>query len=185
MQTITVFNHVSLDGYFCDSDSDMSWAHQQDAELAEFTNENATGGSTLMFGRVTYQMMAGFWPTPAARQMMPIVAERMNRAPKIVFSRTLSGATWNNTRLINNDVAGATRALKGEEGEGITVMGSGSIVSQLAEAGLIDNLGLMVNPIVLGKGRTLFESVTKRIHFKQTNSRVFKNGLIFLSYEPA
>ena len=90
MATLSVFNQVSLDGYFVDGSGDMSWAHKRDdAEWDAYTAENASGGGVLVFGRVTYQMMAGFWPTPAARAMNALVAERMNNLPKVVFSRTL------------------------------------------------------------------------------------------------
>ena len=89
MQKLTVFNHVTLDGYFVDSNGDMSWAHKDDAEWNAFVAENASGGGTLVLGRITYDLMVGFWPTPFALENMPVVAERMNNLPKVVFSRTL------------------------------------------------------------------------------------------------
>jgi len=85
VQKLIVFNHVSLDGYFVDANGDMSWAHKQDAEWNAFVEENASGGGTLVFGRITYDLMASFWPTPMAMQMMPVVAERMNNLPKVVL----------------------------------------------------------------------------------------------------
>ncbi len=105
MRRLIVFNNISLDGYFVDRNGDMSWAHQQDAEWSAFAAENAEGGGTLVFGRITYEMMAGFWPTPAASQAFPVVAERMNNLPKVVFSRTLERASWNNTKLVKGDLA--------------------------------------------------------------------------------
>jgi len=84
-----VFNSVTLDGYFTDKNSDMSWAHKNDPEWNAFVADNAKGGGTLLFGRITYELMASFWPTPAAMQMMPDVAKGMNSLPKVVFSRTL------------------------------------------------------------------------------------------------
>ena len=89
-----MFNNVSLDGYFTDADGDMSFAkpEREDAEHADFTRNSARGGSVLVFGRVTYEMMAGFWPTDMAKQMMPEVAKTMNESPKLVFSRTLGSA---------------------------------------------------------------------------------------------
>ena len=87
MPRLNMFNNVSLDGYFTDSNNDMSWAHAgaDDPEVRDFTAGNAKGAGALVFGRVTYQMMAGFWPTPMAAQMMPEVAAGMNRAQKYVF----------------------------------------------------------------------------------------------------
>jgi dihydrofolate reductase len=94
MRQLIVFNHVSLDGYFVDRNGDMSWAKadHQDPEWDAFVAGNASGGGALVFGRVTYQMMASFWPTPLAMEMMPVVARAMNSMPKIVCSRTLDTA---------------------------------------------------------------------------------------------
>ena len=99
MRKLVVFNHVSLDGYFVDANGDMSWAKadHQDAEWNAFVAENASGGGVLVFGRITYELMIQYWPTPLAAQHNPAVAERMNNLPKVVFSRTLDTASWNNT----------------------------------------------------------------------------------------
>jgi dihydrofolate reductase len=184
MRKLIVFNQVSLDGYFVDAGGDMSWAHKDDPEWNAFASENASGGGELVFGRITYEMMASFWPTPQAMQMMPAVAEGMNKSPKIVFSRTLDEAPWNNTRLIKGDIAARMRKLKEEAGPGMAILGSGSIVSQLAQAGLIDEYQFVTNPIVLGGGRTMFEGVKEKLHLKLIDSRTFKNGNVLLRYEP-
>src|SRR3990172_758991 len=98
MPQLVVFNHITLDGYFSDISGGMSWAHKEDAEWNAFVADNAKGGGVLVFGRITYQLMASSWPTPQALQSFPVVAERMNNLPKVVFSRTLDHASWNNTR---------------------------------------------------------------------------------------
>lgn len=103
-----------------------------------------------MFGRVTYEMMASWWPTPQAIKSMPDVAAGMNSMPKVVFSRTLDKVTWKNTKLAKSDPAIEVRKMKKEPGPGMAILGSGSIVSQLAEEGLIDEFQIVVNPIVLG-----------------------------------
>ena len=185
MSKLIVFNSVSVDGYFTDAKGDMSWAHQNDPEWTEFTNQNASGDGILLFGRVTYEMMASFWPTPQASQLMPSVADRMNSAQKVVFSRTLNKVSWNNTRLFKADLVGEVRKLKDDSSQGIVILGSGTIVSQLAQANLIDEYQFAVNPIVLGAGRTLFEGMTNQLRFKRTQSRSFKNGTVFVVYEPA
>lgn len=182
MRTLQVFNHVSLDGYFVDAKGDMSWAHGEDPEFQAFTQENASGQAAMLFGRVTYEMMAGFWPTPAAAQMMPEVAASMNAAPKYVFSRTLATADWSNTTLLKGDILTETRRLKAEAGPDLLIMGSGTIVSQLTEAGLIDAYQIVVNPLVLGSGRTMFEGVTHRSSLALQKSRAFKNGKVVLWY---
>jgi dihydrofolate reductase len=184
MRKLNVFNHITLDGYFVDSQGEMRWAHRQDPEWNEFVANNAKGESPLLFGRVTYQLMASYWPTPMALQAMPEVAERMNALPKIVFSRTLDEAAWNNTRLIKGDLVAETRKLKEEPGEDIVILGSGSIVSQLAQEGLIDEFQLVLNPLVIGKGRTLFETVSGKRPLKLTGTRTFANGNVVLNYQP-
>ena len=187
MPKLIVFNHVSLDGYFVDLTGSMSWAKAgtKDAEWNAFVAENAKGDSPLLFGRVTYELMASFWPTPMADQHDPVVAERMNKLPKVVFSRTLDKASWNNTKLVKGDMVAEIRKMKKEPGEGMAILGSGSIVSQLAQEGLIDAYQVVVNPIVLGKGRTMFEGIKDRQNLKLTKTRTFGNGNVFLSYEPA
>jgi dihydrofolate reductase len=184
MRRVTVFNAVTLDGYFTDAKGDMSWAHKDDPEWNAFAAENAQGEGELLFGRVTYDLMAGYWPTPRAIETAPVLAQRMNSLKKVVFSRTLDRAPWNNTRLVKGDPATEVRRMKQEPGNDMVILGSGSIVAQLAQAGLIDEYQLALNPIVLGKGRTLFDGVSQRLPLKLTKSRVFGNGNVFLCYQP-
>ena len=186
MQKLIVFNHITLDGYFVDAKGSMQWAKaHQDAEWNEFVAGNAKGNGALLFGRVTYDLMMSYWPTPMAAQHMPTVAERMNKLKKFVFSRSMDKSSWNNTTLVKGDLASEIRKLKNEPGEGLTILGSGTIVSQLAEQGLIDEFHIVVNPIVLGKGRTMFDGVTKTLNLKLGKSRTFGNGNVVLVYEPA
>ena len=185
MRKLTVFNHVSLDGYFQDAKSDMSWAHSADPEWNAFVEANAKGGGVLVFGRVTYELMTRYWPTEMAKQNDPIVAERMNAMPKVVFSRKLTEATWNNTRLIADDPVAAVRRLKQEDGDDMAMFGSGTIIAQLAPAGLIDTYQIVVNPLILGSGRTMFEGVAEPVRLEQTGMRAFKNGNVVLWYAPA
>ena len=157
MRKLLVFNSVSADGYFTDKNSDMSWAHKNDPEWDEFVAENSQSGGELLFGRVTYEMMASHWPTKEAHDTMPVVADAMNNLKKIVFSKTMKEASWKNTTLLKGDPVTEMRRLKGEAGEDMVIMGSGTIVSQLAQDGLIDEYQFIVIPVALGKGRTLFE----------------------------
>ncbi|HTJ84191.1 MAG TPA: dihydrofolate reductase family protein [Polyangiaceae bacterium] len=184
MRKLRVFNQLSLDGYFVDAHGDMSWAHRDDAEWAEFAAKNAGSGGELVFGRVTYELMAGFWPTAQAREMNADVADGMNRLPKIVFSRTLREATWTNTRLVQTDLQTEMRKLKAGKGPDLVIMGSGTLVSQLTEEGLIDEYQLATIPIILGSGRTLFEGVKRRIDLRLSKSRTFENGNVLSWYVP-
>jgi len=184
MRRVIVFNHVTLDGYFTDVNGDMSWAHraQQDAEWSGFVAENAKGESVLLFGRITYELMASYWPTPAALKSEPALAERMNSLPKVVFSRTLDRASWKNTKLVKGDMLAEMRKMKKEPGPDMVIMGSGRIVSQLAPEGLIDEYQIVVVPIVLGKGRTMFDGVKEKVTLKPTRTRAFGNGNVLLCY---
>jgi dihydrofolate reductase len=188
MRTLTVFNNISLDGFFVDAKGDMSWAHERsagDSEFDQFVAGNAQGGEgTLLFGRKTYEMMAAFWTTASAKREMPEIAQGMNRLEKVVFSRTLKEATWNNTKLLRGDLTKEVRALKAREGGGITILGSGTIVAQLAKEGLIDQYTFIVIPVVLGRGRTMFEGLETKIVLERIKERAFKNGNIVATYEP-
>jgi dihydrofolate reductase len=184
MPKLVAYNAMSLDGYFTDANGDMSWAHKQDPEWQAFVSENASGGGQLLFGRVTYDLMASFWPTPLAAQSNPIVVERMNGLRKFVFSRRLDKVSWNNTTLLKGDITTEVRKLKQQPGPDIVIMGSGSVVAQLADAGLIDEYQIVLNPIVVGNGRTLFEGVKRKLPMKLAKSRPFGNGNVVLFYEP-
>ncbi len=182
MQKLIVFNQVTLDGYFTGPNGDLSWAHKQDPEWDEFVAGNAKGGGTLLFGRVTYEMMVAFWPTPAATKAFPTVADGMNKSQKVVFSRTLDQVSWKNTRLVKDGLPAEVRRMKSESGNGMTILGSGKIVAQLASEGLIDEYQLVINPIALGKGRTMFEGVKAPVNMKRISTREFKNGNVLAVY---
>ena len=184
MRTISVFQQVSVDGFFTTNDGDSSWTHGGgDEEFNKFTEENARGGGALMFGRKTFEMMASFWPTPEAAKQFPVVARQMNELPKYVFSKSLDRVTWSNSTILKQDPATAVRALKRENGPPITIMGSGTIVSALARAGLVDEYQFVVIPLVLGGGRSMFEGNDRRANITLVTSRAFKNGKVFLSYK--
>jgi dihydrofolate reductase len=192
MRKLIVFNHVSLDGYFVDANDSMSWAktRKDDAEWNAFVEENASGDGPLLLGRKTYELMIRYWPTSIAAQHDTAVADRMNKMPKVVFSKTLDQASWSNTKLVSSDMATEVRKMKEESGDGMTILGSGTLVSQLADEGLIDEYHIVVNPVVLGKGRTMFEGVRVKdtqetLALKPTKSRTFSNGCVSLVYEPA
>jgi dihydrofolate reductase len=184
LRKLSVFNLVTLDGYFAGEGGDISW-HMVDGEFQEFANAASNSGDTLLFGRVTYELMAGFWPTPEAIRTDPVVAAGMNKAEKIVFSRTLQKADWNNTRLVKTDMLAEVRKLKQQPGKDLTVLGSGTIVSQLAQEGLIDEYQILLNPVAIGKGRTMFEGIRDKIVLKLVKTRTFGNGNVLLTYEPA
>jgi dihydrofolate reductase len=191
MRKISMFNQVSIDGFFKTPDGDVSWTHEQarDAEFDDWVAGNASGGGALLFGRVTYEMMASFWPTPMAAQQMPVVAQHMNEMPKIVFSRTLASTSWQNTHLFKGDLVSEVKKLKSDSrkelggDKPITIMGSGTIVGELARAGLIDEYQLVMIPVILGSGVPLL-GPGKKQKLRLVRSRTFKNGRAYLVYEP-
>jgi dihydrofolate reductase len=184
MRKLIVFNSVSLDGYIADTRGDMSWAHQggEDKEWNRFMSENASSGGLLLFGRTTYDMMRAYWPTEQAFQNLPVVAERMNNLPKVVFSTTLQEASWKNTTLVKDNIAGAVRKMKNEPGPDMVILGSASIVAQLAKEGLVDEFQIAMVPVALGSGKTMFAGTSQNL--KLTSTRSFPKGKVFLCYEP-
>jgi dihydrofolate reductase len=184
MATVGAFISLSLDGCYSDANGDMSWAHTQDPEQAEFTSQNARGGSGLLFGRITYDMMRSFWPSPQAAEMMPDVAASMNALPKFVASRSLKSADWSNTTVLGGDLISDVKKLKAS-GPDLTILGSGSIVAQLATAGLLESLDVMLVPVSLGGGKRLFDGMPRSLGWKREDVRQFSNGNVFLRYRPA
>lgn len=181
-RSLHAFLQLSLDGYFTDAHGDMSWAHRHDPEWMAFTAENAKAGGALLFGRVTYEQMASFWPTPAAAELMKDVAAGMNAMPKYVASRTLSEVSWANTTLLKGDLVPAVQALLAEDGPSIATLGSGDLVTQLAAADLLAGYQLVINPVALGAGRSIFAGLPGPKHFVLERSRTFQNGNIVLWY---
>ena len=184
MRKLHVFESISLDGYFTGENGDLSWAYAvpADDEWNTFVAGNAKGGGSLVLGRVTYDMMASHWPTEQARTTMPDVADGMNRMTKYVFSRSMKSASWSNTIILSGDPGAEMRKLKSQDGPSLTILGSGRIVAQLAQAGLIDSYQFVVVATVLGKGRTLFEGSSGQRRLKLTRTKTFKNGNVVLDY---
>jgi len=184
MGKLTVFNFLTLDGYYKDVNNDISW-HVHGGEENEYSENSLQADSILLFGRVTYEMMKSYWPTPMAMETNPVVAEGMNKAEKIVFSRKLKKADWNNTRIVSTDMIGEVKKLKQTSKKDIALLGSGSILTQLAEEGLIDSYQLMYDPVAIGNGTSVFKGLKHELHLKLTDTRVFKqSGVVLLCYEP-
>ncbi len=183
MRKLITFHNVTLDGCFADAQGDVSWAHDNDAEFNEFVSGNASGDGELLMGRITYDLMASYWPTPITAANDPVVADGMNRMTKIVFSRTLHQTSWSNTKLMKSDLVSTVRKIKSEPGPGLAILGSGSIITRLAPEGLIDEYQLVVHPIVMGGGRPLFDGLQKRLDLKLSKTRTFRSGKVYLCYE--
>lgn len=184
MAKLNVFNFITLNGFYKGIQEDISW-HKHGAEEEQFSKEGVQSNSIILFGRVTYEMMYSFWPTPMAMESMPEVADGMNTSEKIVFSTTLKKAEWNNTRVISNHAVEEIKKLKTTSKKDIVILGSGSIVTLCAEHGLIDTFQIMIDPIAIGNGTPLFNGLSQPLNLTLISTQTFKSGVILLNYEPA
>ncbi len=180
MANLITFNLVTLDGFFEGPDHSIDW-HNVDDEFNAFAAEQLDRLGGLMFGRVTYELMASYWPTESSDDP---VAERMNALPKYVASRTLRSVDWQNSRLLGPDLAGEIRRLKQSADGDIGIFGSGKLIAALMPLGLIDVHGVMVNPVILGRGTPLFQDVEERSDLTLIDARPFASGNVLLRYRP-
>lgn len=175
---------VTLDGYF---EGDEPWQiewHNVDEEFNEFAIKQLDASDILIFGRATYIGMAQYWPTEEAAKDDQEVASRMNSMPKIVVSRTLDepAPAWSNTRLVKD--VNQLRELKAESGKDMLVLGSSVLTTSLIEGKLLDELRIIVNPLILGKGHALSGTAAKRMPLRLLDVRRFDHGNVLLTYEP-
>ncbi len=190
MRKIFLFMMISLDGFFEGVDHDLSW-HNVDAEFNEFAADQMKEADTILFGKITYQLMESFWPTyqpnESADPNDAIVAHLMNTFPKVVVSSTLGHVTetenWKNVKLISENVKEEIKKLKNTEGKSIAILGSNKLLVSLTKLGLIDEFRIMINPVVINKGAKLFEGLEEKLNLKLTKTREFKNGNILLYYK--
>src|SRR5260370_37794295 len=139
VRKVFLFMMVTLDGFFEGPNQEIDW-HNVDEEFNEFAINQLHDVDMLLFGRVTYEGMASFWPTPFAKENDPIVAEMMNTIPKIVFSKTLDKVDWNNSRLVKENIAGEVSQLKQEQGRDLAIFGSANMASSFLQLGFTDEL---------------------------------------------
>jgi dihydrofolate reductase len=190
MGKIAIFNHVTVDGYFAVPNGEIDWFKciARDEEWDAYTHQQSGSGGTLMFGQTTYEMMQNYWPTSRARMNDPAMAAAVNLTPKIVFSTTLKGVeegpNWKNIRIFNKIDRMEIMELKDQEKGDITIPGSGTIVQQLTKLRLVDEYSLVVVPVILGAGKSMFNDVD-RLPLKLIEARSFKNGIVLQRYTPA
>ena len=180
MRKIFLFMNVSLDGYYEDSNHDLSGFHN---DFEAFSAEQSQEVDALLFGRKTYEMMK-FWSTPQAEEMMPEVAKFMNDNLKLVASRAPFDPGWKNVEVISGDVVGQVKKIKAQPGGNIIIFGSNTLCVSLMQAGLIDEFQIVVNPVVFGEGTPLFAGLPKTVEFALIETRRFKSGSVLLTYHP-
>lgn len=182
MRKVILFNLMSLDGFFEGPKRNIEW-HNVDDEFNDFAIEQVSSADGLIFGRVTYELMASYWPTDEAIRSDPIIAEWMNKLPKYVFSHTLERTDWTNTTLVNGDAAVELRKIKSQPGRDLFVFGSADLSTTLIQNNLIDEYRVLVNPILLGQGMPLFHGLRESVKLQHVSTRTFKNGNVLLTYQ--
>jgi dihydrofolate reductase len=161
MRRIFAFMLTTLDGYYEGPNQEFDfWVI--DEEFNTFAVAQLGEVDTLLLERVTYEGMSAYWPTPAGEQDDPRIAVRMNGLAKIVVSRTLAKPDWANTRLISDDVAEELTRLKQQPGKDIAILGSSDLTVSLLQIGLVDEVRIMVSPVVLGAGKSVFRTAGER-----------------------
>ena len=181
MREIYSFLFITLDGYHADPAGDLEW-FRTDEEFERYSQGQGQDIDTIVMGRRTFELMASYWPTEAAYLTDPVVAGFMNDLPKVVASRTLTSHAWGPTTFVADDIAGHLAALKTQPGKDIAIFGSSSLVGELLPTGVVDELRVIVNPVVLGAGRSAFAGAAGPIGLRRTAVRPFANGNVLLTY---
>ncbi len=189
MRKIIVTMWTTLDGFIAGPNNDMRFVGEHyDAAMGQYEFDLISGADTLILGRVTYESFAGSWPyvpdKPNADPGEVAYAKLLNAMRKIVFSKTLPGADWNNSTLLREIVPEEIEKLKQEPGRDIVIYGSASVVQALTNAGLIDEYQLLIHPVLLGEGKPLFEHIKQQVNLKLVNTEARSSGVVVLTYQP-
>lgn len=184
MRTVASFIFISLDGFYEGSNGELDWPNV-DAEFHAFAARQLNDAGTIAFGRVTYEHMDAYWPTEQAMANDPDMTRRMNDKEKLVFTRTLTDADWSGTIVVRGEAIERVVELKAASGKEILVIGSVHLTADLAQAGLLDELRIMIFPLVLGQGRSLFEGLEDRLSLSLLSMRQFDSGNVLLNYRPS
>jgi dihydrofolate reductase len=181
MRKVILLNMMTLDGYFDgpgEGFEKIDW-HHADEEWEDYSVELLSSADTLLFGRKTYEGFAAFWPSQEGE-----VARLLNEVEKVVFSTTLSEATWQHTRLVRTHVPEAVAELRAQPGKSIVVFGSADFAATLMQQNLIDEYRIAVNPVILSAGTPLFKGQTGRRELRLLGTRIFTSGIVELRYAP-
>jgi Dihydrofolate reductase len=186
MRKLVLFMHTSLDGFVAGPNGEMDWIIVDD-EIFEFVGNRVEEGDTALYGRVTYDMMEGYWPTaadqPNASKHDIDHSRWYMKANKIVMSRTMKGKVLPNTKIINDNLVADITSVKQEKGSDILIFGSPSAAHALLKENLIDEFWLFQNPILLGQGIPVFKNIPERFPLKLVKAHAFSNGVVCLNYQ--
>jgi len=186
-----LFMLTSLDGFFEGPNHDLSW-HNVDDEFNTFAVEQTSSVDTLLFGRRTYQLFESFWPNAPKDPKMSKedleIARLINNMNKIVFSKTLKEVrekeNWKNVKLMREVNPKEIQTLKRQPGKIIAIFGSNNLAVSFLGKGLLDEVRILVNPVVIGKGTQLFKGLKEKQNLKLIKTRIFKSGNVLLYYQP-
>ena len=186
MRNVILLMHVSLDGFVAGANGEMDWIRFDD-QLVDDVAELTDAADTALFGRVTYQMMEGYWPTAAdsadATKHDIDHARWVNQAPKIVFSRTLEKTEWQHSRIVRDHIPEEIARLKQQSGKNLLMIGSTSTAHTFMQLGLIDEYRINVNPVVLGSGIPLFAGIRDAINLQLVQAKTYASGVVGLHYQ--
>lgn len=189
MRKLIVTMWVTLDGFVAGPNNDMGFVGElYDEAMGIYETELMRGADTLVLGRVTYESFAGSWPhvpdNPQASEGEKVYARLLNAMRKIVFSKTLQSADWNNSTLVREIDPEEIARLKQEPGKDMVIYGSVSIIQALTNLGLIDEYQILVHPTLLGEGKPLFQDIKQKVDLKLINTKTHPSGVVVLSYQP-
>jgi dihydrofolate reductase len=178
MRRLFVSNVMSLDGFFEGPNRELNW-FIRDEEFLDYSKEMVRSVGTFLFGRRTYEVMAAYWPSAPRDE----VAEKMNGLPKVVVSSTLKKVEWNNSTLVNGNIAEEVSKLKAKPGQDIAIFGSAMLASLLLQEGLIDEYRVIIAPLLLGRGNPLFPNITQRLDLRLAKTKLLRSGVALLYYQ--
>jgi dihydrofolate reductase len=185
MRKLVLFMHVSLDGFAADVNSGLEWV-AYDSELQQYADGIVSTVGAPVYGRVTYELMAGYWPgvlnDPNASERNKAHAQWVDQATKIVFSKTMKKAEWNNTIVINDNIAEEINKLKQQPGKDLVIFGSPGLAHSFMELDLIDEYQLTLGPVLLGSGIPAYDSIKNKTNLKLVKATPLKSGVIGLHY---
>jgi dihydrofolate reductase len=180
MRKLSASFFISLDGVV-EAPQNWHFTYFND-EMGAVVGEAIAASDAFLLGRRTYEEWAPFWPTEAAAESP--MAGALNDTPKYVVSTTLDKLEWQNSALLEGDLAKVVTELKARPGKNIGMSGSATLVRSLLELGLVDELRLLVHPLVVGSGAKLFENGTPPVSLELVDSRTFSTGVVDLTYRP-
>lgn len=185
MRKLVLFAHISLDGFAGDKNGGLGFLSYND-ELQQYAEELVKTVGAPVYGKNTYHLMEGYWPTvlsnPDASKQALAHAQWVQEVPKIVFSTTLTRADWNNTTLIKDNIVEEVNKLKQQPGKDLVIFGSPGLAKSFMHLGLIDEYKLTLHPVILGEGISLFNGHTQMSNLKLLGSKTLGSGVVTLHY---